>query len=416
MIQRLVKDSRRGGEYRGVYRLTPDAELVRPRLHTRDKAVAWQRLRVIVAEAEREDVGLIPPAQQRLSAGRPLADHLAEFTAELRSVGRDSMYVRCVGWRLGKLFLGCSWMMLSDLSSSGFLAWRSGCGLSPKSCNDYLADLAHFVRWLVKRGRLGADPLGEIERVDTARAEHYRRAFTPDELRRLVSVCGVRAVPYLVAALTGLRRKELGALRWDDVFLSDGGAYVLVRASIAKNAKRSRIDLHPDAAAALGLLRSRATDPLVFGRRGLPDVSVLKADLAAAGVRFCDDLGRRLDFHSFRATFATMLVTCGVTIPLTQQLMRHSDFKQTQKHYTDAGQFSAAAALQLLPRFRVVDDADFRGHFAFPAGQSQSLAAPASPDHNNEQPLANSGDCPALAGTVTHSQNGSENWGTRIRT
>ena len=97
MIQRLVKDSGRGGEYRGVYRLRPDAGLVRPRLHTRDKTVAWQRLRAIVAEAEREDVGLIPPAQQRLSACRPLADHLAEFTAELRSVGRDSMYVRCVG-------------------------------------------------------------------------------------------------------------------------------------------------------------------------------------------------------------------------------------------------------------------------------------------------------------------------------
>ena len=415
MIERVVKVAAWGGEYQGVYKL-PDRQLKRVRLHTRDKVVAQRRLRAIVAEAERESVGLIPPAIQRQAQERPLSDHLADFIAELRSIDRDSMYVRCIGWRLGKLFLGCSWLMLSDISSSGFLKWRADCVLSPKSRNDYLADLAHFVRWLVKRGRLGADPLGEIDRVDTARLEHYRRAFTPDELRRLLAVSGDRAVPYLVAALTGLRRKELGALRWEDVVLSDGGSYVLVRASIAKNAKRGRIDLHPDAAAALASWRSRATGPLVFGRKGLPDVSVLKADLVAAGLAFKDDLGRRLDFHSFRGTFATMLVVSGATTSLTQQLMRHSDFRQTQEHYTDAEQFSAAAALQLLPRFPLNIGPNFCNLLASPAGQNQSLPVPACPNEKSGETIVNSGDCHALAPAVTNSQNGSENWGTRIRT
>ncbi len=415
MIERVVKVTAWAGEYQGVYRL-PGGKLSRIRLHTRDKVVAQRRLRAVVAEAEHESVGLIPRAKQREAQGRPLSDHLAEFTAELRSVGRDSMYVRCVGWRLGKLFLGCSWMMLSDLSSSGFVKWRAGCGLSPKSCNDYLADLAHFVRWLVKRGRLSVDPLGEIERVDTARAEHYRRAFTPGELRRLLAVSGDRAVPYLVAALTGLRRKELAALRWDDVVLSDGGACVLVRASIAKNAKCARIDLHPDAAAALASLRSGAAGPLVFGPGGLPDVSVLKADLAAAGLSFKDDLGRRLDFHAFRGTFATMLVASGATIPLTQQLMRHADFRQTEKHYADRGQFPAAAALQLLPRFPLGVDPNFCNLLASPAGQNQSLPVSACPKQNSEQTVANSGDCRVLAGAVINSQNGANTAPARAQT
>ena len=309
---------------------------------------------------------------------------------------------------MGKLFRESSWVMLSDISSSGFLNWRSDCGLSPKSCNDYLACLSQFVHWLVKRGRLAADPLGEIDRVDTSRHEQYRRAFTPGELQRLLAVSADRAVPYLVAAMTGLRRKELGALRWDDVVLSDGVGYILVRASISKNARRARIDLHRDAADALAYWRSRSAGPLVFGRGGLPSVSVLKKDLAEAGLAFKDDLGRRLDFHSFRATLATMLAGACVPIPLAQQLMRHSDYDLTLQHYTDAGQFSAAAALELFPRFPVAITPDFCNLLASPAGQKQSLPVVSCPDQVSGKSVVNSGDCDILSHPVTSGQEGAK--------
>lgn len=407
MIERVVKVGAWGGEYQGVYRL-PDAKLVRVRLHTRDKVVAQRRLRGMVAEAESESVGLIPPAVQRQSQGRPLKDHLAEFTAELRSVGRDGDYVDTIGWVMRKLFRQCSWAVLSDITASGFIQWRSGCGLSPKSCNDYLANLRQFVGWLVKAGRLGVDPLVSIERVDMSRREQYRRAFEPDELRRLLAVAGDRAVVYLVAALTGLRRKELGALRWDDVVLGDGSAYIVVRASIAKNARRARIDLHPDAAAALAAWRSRSTGPLVFGAAGLPDVATLKSDLAAAGIAFKDDSGRRLDFHSFRGTFATMLAASGTPVPLAQQLMRHSDYKMTLKHYTDAGQFPAAAALQALPRFPVGVTPNFCNLLPPPTGQKQSFPVPSRPGGKDEQTPSSGGVCHALTPGVAKSHNGAE--------
>ena len=415
MIERVVKVTAWGGEYQGVYKLH-GGQLKRIRLHTRDKVIAQRRLRAIVNEAERESVGLIPSALQRESQGRPLSEHLAEFTAELRSLGRDSMYVRCIAWRLGKLFRECSWVRLSDISSIGFLKWRADCTLSPKSCNDYLADLTHFVHWLMKRGRIGADPLGEIDRVDTARVEHYRRAFKPDELRRLLNVSGDRAVPYLVAAMTGLRRKELAALRWDDVVLSEGDSYILVRASIAKDARRARIELHPHAVAALLAQREKTGGSLVFGPAGIPKVTTLKADLAAAGITFKDDLGRRLDFHSFRGTFSTMLAKAGAPVPVTQQLMRHSDYKMTLKHYTDTGQFSAMAILQSLPGFAIGDNSNFCNLPASPAGQNESLTVSACPNEKSDKTIVNSGDCHTLAPGVKDSHNGSKNWGTRIRT
>ena len=216
--------------------------------------------------------------------------------------------------------------------------------------------------------------------------------------------------------MTGLRRKELGALRWDDVVLSDGGGFVLVRASIAKNARRGRIDLQPDAAAALAFWRSRSAGPLVFGSGGLPSVSVLKKDLDGAGLAFKDDLGRRLDFHSFRATLATMLAEARVPIPLAQQFMRHSDYKLTLQHYTDAGQFSPTAALQLFPRFQLSVAANFCNLLASPTGQNQSLPVPACPDHCSGQSVVNKEDCHALAPAVTSGQGGAQNSAGRIRT
>ncbi|MHB1767481.1 MAG: tyrosine-type recombinase/integrase, partial [Phycisphaerae bacterium] len=280
--------------------------------------------------------------------------------------------------------------------------------LSPRSCNDYLANLRQFVGWLVKAGRVGVDPLGSIERVDMSRREQYRRAFTPDELRRLLAVAGDRAVAYLVAALTGLRRKELGALRWDDVILGVGSAYIVVRASIAKNARRARIDLHPDVAATLTAWRSRSTGPLVFGAAGLPDVATLKADLAAAGIAFKDESGRRLDFHSFRGTFATMLAAVLAPVPLTQQLMRHSDYKMTLGYYIDGGQFSAAAVLQCLPRFSVGIAPNFCNLSPPPTGQKQSFAVSSRPNGKDEQTLSSGGDCHVLTPGVTKSHNGAE--------
>ncbi len=404
MIERVSKISSWGGEYQGAFRLGPGAKLQKVRLHTRDKAVAVRRLRAIVGEAQRESMGLILPALQRSAAQRPLLEHLAEFTAELGSLGRDSMYVRCVRWRLRKLFRECSWLTIADVSSSGFVSWRMKCGLSPKSRNDYLADLRHLVDWLVKSGRLASNPLGNIERVDTSRREQYRRAFTHDELQRLLDVSGDCAIPYLIAAMTGLRRKELAALRWDDIVLSDGGSYVVVRASIARNARRARLDLHPDAAAAFAFLHRDSSGPLVFGRRGLPEVSVLKSDLAVANIPFKDGLGRRLDFHSFRDIWATMLRRQGVDRLLVKQLMRHSDLKLTEK-YTDDAQLPTAAVVQSLSGFKL----KFCTLLASPTGQNQSLAVSLCTSQDDDKSIANSGDCQTLAQAVLSGQNGSEN-------
>jgi integrase/recombinase XerC len=136
-----------------------------------------------------------------------------------------------------------------------------------------------------------------------------------------------RATCYLVAATTGLRRSELGRLRWADVDLD--GATLRVRASIAKNRKEAYQPLPPGTVAALKALDSRGT-PLAPVFPTVPSTKVLREDLAAAEVPYETAEGKA-DLHSLRVYFGTRLARAGVSLVQAQRLLRHSDPKLTAK-------------------------------------------------------------------------------------
>ena len=65
-----------------------------------------------------------------------------------------------------------------------------------------------------------------------------------------------------------------------------------------------------------------------------------------------DALGKKLDFHALRKTFATRLAQRGVAQRLTQELVRHQDANLTALNYTDAN---------LLPTFDAVASLTWEG-------------------------------------------------------
>jgi len=87
--------------------------------------------------------------------------------------------------------------------------------LKDKTANDYLEAARCFFNWMVKIGRAGSNLLLAVEKVRTkgGKADEVR-AFSDDEMLRLLAVAGERRVVYLMAVDTGLRRSELGALKW----------------------------------------------------------------------------------------------------------------------------------------------------------------------------------------------------------
>ena len=337
--------------WRCRYRLVGETKIKEASLHTSDKQVAQQRLNDLIREQEQELAGIIPPKPQREAAARNLSEHLDEFVADLTAQGCSEKHLNNVGYRVGRLIEECRWARVGDVTADSFLVWRGRQKLAAKTINDYLGAISSLLNWMRKNGRILQNPLSPVDPVDTMDCEtRIRRAFTNDEIGRLIAIAGKYKAVYLMAVYTGLRRSELKGLVWSDILLDLPTPVVKVRKSIAKNSKNATIPLHVDLVAALREMRNGANDEQpVFER--VPRIERFRRDLKRAEIPYQNGQGKYGDFHALRHTFGTNLQKSGVLPRLAMELMRHSDMRLTMKIYTDIDQLPTADAIKTLPSF-----------------------------------------------------------------
>ena len=184
----------------------------------------------------------------------------------------------------------------------------------------------------------------EIEKlVATAAAGGHRDSRRPavSDVERVLRAEGDRqdAAIYLTAALSGLRRGELLALRWEDVDFEHASirvfeGYSANRAGAPKSRKSRAVPMVEEIARALSNLQARgdhtARGDLVFvSREGTHvDGSALRrryhSTLAAAGLR-------RLRFHDLRHTFGSLSINVA-SIVQVQAWMGHADIQTTMRY------------------------------------------------------------------------------------
>ncbi len=324
--------------FRGRYRVGNDPKIFDVPLHTDKRHVAEAELRQTVKELEEEKLGLIKPRALRDATRRPLSEHLADFIADISARGRCRKHLSNTKNRLQRLFAECNWIFLKEISPDSFNKWRARQAFSPKTANEYLGHANALFNWMERNGRLERNPLKIVGKSETRGKERYvRRALTETELATLIETSEKRALPYMLAAYTGLRRGEIQKLTWEDLRLDEARPYILARASTTKNKKTAVLPLIPPLVEALKAWRARQDQIAgkVF-RRGVPTAKTILKDLAACGIKGMDEHGRHLDFHALRHTFATMLARAGVSPRVAMELMRHSDMRLTAKTYTDA--------------------------------------------------------------------------------
>ena len=324
--------------YRGRYRLSNGPKWYDVALRVAQKDIAEAKLRNIVRDAEAELAGLIAPKPLRDAAQASIETHLADYTADLTAQGCSKKHVALSGNRVRRLCAECGWKLLRDVSADGFSRWRAGQTFALKTSNEYLGLASAFMNWLVRNGRVSANPLSAVVRADTRGKEtRVRRALSDEEFGRLLAHAGRRRLFYALAAYTGLRRGEIKALLWTDLHLDTPQPFVTVRASTSKNKRQASLPLPAELAA---LLREkRGSDARKAGKVfpvGVPTAKSLRADLAAAGIAAKDEQGRVVDIHALRKTFCTMLHVAGVAPRTAQELMRHSERRLTDTVYAES--------------------------------------------------------------------------------
>lgn len=173
---------------------------------------------------------------------KSLEGHLADYVADLEARGRDSMYCYNMEHRLRKLFKDCGWATFANIQGRDFQTWRSHQSgkLAPRTLNQYLETVQGFLGWCVAGKRLSESPLADVAPADETKKRRKRRAFTLDELERLLATCGDRALCYKTALYCQLRRADVRALRWADVDLDTLPPYLLTRAETSKGKRQSR--------------------------------------------------------------------------------------------------------------------------------------------------------------------------------
>ncbi|MBM4042697.1 MAG: site-specific integrase [Planctomycetes bacterium] len=328
-----------------------------------------------------------------MSARRPIAEHVEAFLAHLAAEGACAHHRRNVRDQMTRIVRDCGLRTLSDLTREAIEAWlaaRAAEGMGARTRNAHRAALVALGNWCVEVRRLSVNPLVGVPKANEAvDRRRERRALTEDELVRLLAVARERplrdaltvrtgrhkgeltaqlrpavrarlaatgrerALVYKTLVLTGLRKGELDSITLAQVQLDALPPHILLHAADAKNRRGERIPLRADLATDIrqwlserGEVRPEA--PLFNVPAGL--VRILDRDLRAAGIPKRDALGRTVDVHGLRTTFATHLSIGGVSPATAQAAMRHSTVDLTLNVYTDPRLLNVAGALDVLPR------------------------------------------------------------------
>jgi integrase len=242
---------------------------------------------------------------------------------------------------------------LRDLRSADVKRWYDGLPYG-RTTEKLLMVVRAVCAHARARGRLDDDPTSTVERQPVRYSGDYDY-FSGEEIAALVRDAAASqqdGAIFLAAAMTGLRRGELVALRWRDVDFT--GQPIRVRANYSfgelvtpKSGKVRTVPMVPDVADALARLGQREhftadENPVFAGPDGGHlDASALRRRYAAA-VRRAEL--RPLPFHSLRHHFGSIAVN-RATLVQVQSWMGHSHIQTTARYLHAQSQAGDAALL-----------------------------------------------------------------------
>ena len=213
-----------------------------------------------------------------------------------------------------------------------FVASEHRRGLSPKSLQRRLSACRSFYLWLLKRGRIDANPADAIRGPKTARK--LPQVLDVDEAVQLVEVATDAPLGLRDRALlelfysSGLRLSEVCALKWADLDFAQGLVTVL-----GKGSKQRIVPVGSHARNALAALREEAAGQpgdFVFPGRGGAQISSRAVQLRVKKLAAQRGVYKRVHPHLLRHSFASHMLESSGDLRGVQELLGHADIATTQ--------------------------------------------------------------------------------------
>lgn len=194
--------------------------------------------------------------------------------------------------------------------------------ISGNTASSYFDKFKYVIREAYKQKMLRENPAENIKSIKTIAPK--REFLTFDELRSLAGT----AFHYedlrracLFAALTGLRYSDIENLTWS-ALQSSGDDKFFIR---FRQKKTKENEVMPLSADAFSLVGKRAGDSeKIFKNLKYYQTKYISDWIAKAGIT------RKITFHCFRHTFATLQMTFGTEIYTVQKLLGHKNIQTTQ--------------------------------------------------------------------------------------
>ncbi len=294
-------------------------------------------------------------------AGRPLAEHIAEWLASLEQSGVSRRRIEDLTGRINKLISMAKWERLNDITEESLLVALRKLNVGVQTRNHYLQHVKQFVHWSVP-DRLPSNPIGKLKRQNVnCDRRHDRRELTPQEQEKLISTTREssvmrfklngrsRALLYQLAFATGFRRGELRSLTAESFDLDAEIPCVTVAAGYSKHRKQDNQPLP-------NWIVERLREWFASGGQLWPKLTkhtakMLKGDLEAAGIAYVvrgPDGPLYADFHSTRHTFVTSVSRTQAPLKDMMEMTRHGTPELLLNVYAKTNQENKARLVQQL--------------------------------------------------------------------
>lgn len=238
---------------------------------------------------------------------------------------------------------------LRDVKPIAVEAWLSKLQLAPGTKAKTKAVMSLLFQHAMRYEWATTNPIRLVRQ--SALPVHEEIVLEPVEIAALLS--GLRDPFYtliLLVSATGLRRGELFGLQWQDISFSDAEISIVrsvvdqVEGPPKTLASRRPVPMSEAVSESLNGWKeqtsfSRPQDwvfasPATLGRRPYWPDAVLKRHVLPAAERA--GITKKIGWHSFRRTLATLLQHSGASVKTTQDLLRHSSPVMTLGTYAKA--------------------------------------------------------------------------------